>query len=281
MTTIEAPAWEDPRRVLARHGLLPKRRLSQSFLVSRHAVDAIATAAVTQPGEHVVELGPGLGTLTAALLRRGARVLAIERDPDMLRVLEQELGPFGVELRHGDAAHVDYAELASSLRTKPSVAGNLPYAATGAILRNLTQHRELIARAVVMVQREVRDRLCAEPGTSDYGVLTVFTSAAFEIDTVLRLEPGAFHPPPRVKSAVVRLLPRATPLAEETATFTTLVHAAFQRRRKMLRNALASAFGLERSERALAQAGIDPQRRGETLSVAELARLASTLERET
>jgi 16S rRNA (adenine1518-N6/adenine1519-N6)-dimethyltransferase len=131
-----------------------------------------------------------------------------------------------------------------------------------------------------MVQREVRDRLCAQPGTADYGVLTVFTSAAFEIDTVLRLEPGAFHPPPRVKSAVVRLLPRATPLAEETATFTTLVHAAFQRRRKMLRNALASAFGPERSERALARADIDPQRRGETLSVVELAHLASAVEPE-
>jgi len=278
VSRVDAPAWEDPRRVLARHGLAPKRRFSQSFLVSRHAVEAIAEAAAPEPGEPVVELGPGLGTLTAALLRRGARVLAVERDRDMLAVLERELVPFGLQLRQGDAASVDYAQLAALLGGKPCVAGNLPYAITGAILRGLTEQRASIARAVVMVQREVRDRLCAQAGSADYGALTVFTSSVFEIDTLLRLAPGAFHPPPKVKSAVVRLVTRAEPLAEDTATFTALVRAAFQRRRKMLRNAMAAVFGAELSERALRRADIDGERRGETLTVAELARLAAAVD---
>src|SRR5206468_1774461 len=113
---------------------------SQNFLISRSAVDTIARAAVLRAGEPVIELGAGLGTLTAALLRAGARVIAIERDRDMLQVLSAELGVHGLQIRREDAASVDYAALASELGEKPAVAGNLPYAITGAILRNLVQH---------------------------------------------------------------------------------------------------------------------------------------------
>ena len=273
----DAPAWEDPRVVLARHGLRAKRGYSQNFLISQRAVDTIAAATVLAPGMAVVELGAGLGTLTAALLRAGARVIAIERDPDMLRVLEAELGAYRLEVRREDAAALDYAALVERAGAPLSVAGNLPYAITGPILRNLTEHRLSFARAVVMVQREVRNRLVAQAGTRDYGALTVFMQAAFAVDTVLKLGAGAFHPRPRVESAVVRLIPHAEPIAEETPAFRRAVRAAFQSRRKTLRNALATTTTPARASQALAAAGIDPERRGETLSVQEFACLAAAL----
>ena len=125
-----------------------------------------------------------------------------------------------------------------------------------------------------MVQREVRDRLVAQPSTKEYGALTVFTRAVFEVDTVCRLRPGSFYPAPKVESAVVRLLPRETPLAEETESFQAVVRAAFQMRRKTLRNALRALGDADRASAALSGAGIDPGRRGETLSIEEFARLA-------
>ena len=127
-----------------------------------------------------------------------------------------------------------------------------------------------------MVQREVRDRLVASPGAKEYGALTVFTRGGFEVETLCRLRPGCFYPAPKVDSAVVRLLPLATPRAEETPALSAVVRAAFQRRRKTLRNALLAIGDPERTDRALAHAGIDPGRRGETLSVEEFARLAES-----
>ena len=154
------------------------------------------------------------------------------------------------------------------------VTGNLPYQATGAILRRVVEQRELLLGAVLMVQREVRDRLVAAPGTKDYGALSVFTQAGFEIETVCRLKPGSFHPAPKVDSAVVRLTPLATPRARETPTFQATVRAAFQMRRKTLRNALRTLGDPARRDEAAALAGIDLGRRGETLSVEEFAELA-------
>lgn len=272
---MTAPEWEDPRRVMRRHGLAPKRAFSQNFLVARSVVERIAEALAPRPDELTVELGPGLGTLTGALLRAGARVLAIERDRDMLAVLAQELGQVDrLEVREGDAAELDLAALAAQ-HGALALVGNLPYAITGAILRNVTEHRRAISRAVLMVQREVRDRLLASPGTKAYGVLTVFVQAAFDVEPVLRVPAGAFHPPPKVESAVVRLVPRAAPRAEETDALREIVHAAFGTRRKTLRN------GLKRigAEAVLEATGIDGGRRGDTLTIEELAALAAAWER--
>lgn len=275
----EAPAWEDPRRVLGRHGLAPKRGFSQNFLVARPVVERIAEAVAPRERERVVELGPGLGTLTAALLRRGAHVVAVERDRDMIEVLRAELGSHPeLEIVQGDAATVRFAELAAPGDDRPAVAGNLPYAITGAILRNLGEQREGISRAVLMVQKEVRDRLLAVPGTKAWGALTVFTANAFVVERVCDVRPGAFYPAPKVASAVVRLLPRAAPRAVEDDTFRTLVRAIFDARRKTLRNALRAAFPPDaRIDRALAMTGLDPAVRGETLDIEILADLARAL----
>lgn len=269
-----ATPWEDPRYVLARHGLAPKRAWSQNFLVSRAVVDAIVAAVAPAPDERVIELGAGLGTLTAALAHAGARVTAVERDRDLVKVLEQELAARGVQCLAADAATLDYAALRGSDPRRLCVVGNLPYALTGAILRSLVEAREHVERAVLMVQREVRDRLVAHAGTASYGALTVFATAAFAIDTVRQVPRGAFVPVPRVDSSVVRLDARASPLAVETDAFRDVVHAAFQSRRKTLRNALAHVGGAARADAALARAGIDPRRRGETLDVAEFDALA-------
>ena len=271
---MEVPDFVDPRRLLARYGLRPKRGYSQNFLVSRHAVEAIADAAGISEGARVLELGAGLGTLTAGLLRAGGDVTALEPDPDMRHVLEQELGGCGLRVLDADAARFDYSAHARDRGGELTVVGNLPYAVTGAILRTITQHRSAIERAVVMVQREVRDRLVASPGSRDYGALTVFTTAGFDVETVLQLNPGAFHPPPKVRSSVVALHPRRVPRAEETESFRGVVRAAFQARRKTLRNALAQRGGAERAERALQACGIDPAARGETLAVEQFDVLA-------
>lgn len=270
---------EDPRSALRRHGLSPKAAFSQNFLVSESAVRTIVAAASPKPGSLVVELGAGLGTLTRALLASHARVVAIERDRDMVQVLTADLEPLGLTITPGDAAEVDYAALTALHGADAAcVVGNLPYAITGGILRNLVEQKRYIAQAVVMVQREVRDRLVAVPATRAYGALTVFTTAAFRVETVLKLSPAAFHPQPKVHSAVVRLIPHPVARAEETDTFRIVVKAAFEQRRKTLHNALGAALGKEQAGVALARAEIDPGRRGETLSVEEFARVAACLD---
>ncbi len=272
--TGDRGAPPDARDLLRKYDLLPKRSFSQNFLIQPGAITQIADATAAL-GHQVVELGPGLGALTYALLERGCHVLGVELDRDMVRVLRAEFSDQErLELRHSDAAKVDLAEYSSACGSKLVVTGNLPYQATGAILRRVIAHRGVLHGAVMMVQREVKDRLVAEPGTKQYGALTVFTRAAFEIETVCRLRPGSFYPAPKVDSAVVRLLPRKIPLAEETETFQSVVRAAFQMRRKTLRNALRALGNADRADHALSGAGIDPARRGETLSIEEFASLA-------
>ncbi|GAB4197525.1 MAG: 16S rRNA (adenine(1518)-N(6)/adenine(1519)-N(6)) -dimethyltransferase RsmA [Sandaracinaceae bacterium] len=297
-THDERPPWEDPRRALARHGQRPKRAFSQNFLVARPIVEGIADACGVRAGDAVVELGPGLGTLSAALLRRGARVLAVERDRDMIAALEADLVDTASPLRQGglpegaafvveegDATTVDLGALRARWGTEGAggeraplvVVGNLPYAVTGAIFRNLVANASHLARAIVMIQREVRDRLLAEPGTKDYGTLTVFVRAAFVVQPVLRAPAGAFHPAPQVESAVVRLIPRSDPVPE-TEGLRRAVRACFEQRRKTLRNGLVSVVGAEGADTVLARAGIDGRRRGETLTLTEITTLARLLE---
>jgi 16S rRNA (adenine1518-N6/adenine1519-N6)-dimethyltransferase len=269
-------AWEDPRRALSRHGLRPKRSFSQNFLVARSVVEAIAEAAVPARGAHVVEMGPGLGTLTAALLRRGAHVTAIERDRDMIAVLNADFTGQPLTILEADAAEIDLASLAED--GPFALAGNLPYAATGAILTNLGRHRASLTQAVLMIQKEVRDRLVASPGTKEWGMPSVFVQAAFEVRALLKVPAGAFHPAPKVDSAVIRLVPRPVPRAEETPTFVRVVHAGFGARRKTLRNALGREFEPSQIDAALAKVGIDGVRRAETLTIEELAALAHAIE---
>jgi 16S rRNA (adenine1518-N6/adenine1519-N6)-dimethyltransferase len=265
-------AYPSPRALLDKYDLRAKKSWGQNFLGDEEILGDIARLAVEVAGGPVVELGAGLGHLTARLVARGARVIAVERDRDMARVLRGELGG-AVTLVEADAASLDYAALARDAgAARIAVVGNLPYHLTSPILFGLLDQAEHVARAVFLVQREVALRLAASPGTKDWGLLSVLLQHRAAVSIERRVLPGAFLPPPKVESAVVLALfrePAARPLEE--ARFRRLVKAGFAQRRKVLANALAAARVApeERVARALAGAGIDPRRRGETLTVAE------------
>jgi 16S rRNA (adenine1518-N6/adenine1519-N6)-dimethyltransferase len=261
---------KDARALLREAGLSPKKSFGQNFLVNEGITERIAEACVPEDERgraRVVEIGAGTGALTARLAARARSVAAVERDRDLVPILQRAM-PENVEIIEGDAQTVDLRSLLGD-ETPRVLCGNLPYQLTGRLLRRATELVQNLERAVFMVQEEVADRLEAEPRSKDYGALTVFVRAAFDVRRVVTVSRGSFHPPPDVTSAVVELRPHV--VAEETPAFQRLVKAAFEMRRKTLRNAW-SKLGVEEAAKA---AGIDLERRGETLSVEEFARVAS------
>ena len=272
---------DSPEALLRRFGLRAKHSWGQNFLEAREALDLIVQAFAPRPGETVVELGPGLGHLTRALLDTGARVVAVERDRDMVRVLNsraQDGQLPGLTVVEGNAVETRFAQVAG---TSPvGVVGNLPYHLSSPILFSVLEQHTDVSRAVFTLQEEVVDRLSAEPGTRDYGLLSVLLGLYFQLDKEGRLAAHLFHPPPKVGSAVVRLTHLTRPRAEVTgdAHFRIVVKAAFAHRRKTLLNSLRSQKSLgEGVGDALQAAGIDGQRRAETLSVEEFAALERAL----
>ncbi len=270
--------YPSPGALLRKYGLRAKKSWGQNFLGDETILDDIARLAVPEPGQRVVELGAGLGHLTARLLARGAEVVAVERDRDMARVLRGELSD-RITLLEADAARLDYAALAAPAG-RVAVVGNLPYHLTSPILFSLLDQAAAVSRAVLLLQLEVAERIAAGPGSRDHGVLSVLLQQRAEVTVERLVPPGAFHPPPRVKSAVT-LVAFGPPRAEvrDEVLFRRLVKAGFAQRRKTLGNALRASrlAGPEALARALTAAGIDPARRAETLSVDEWARLARTL----
>jgi 16S rRNA (adenine1518-N6/adenine1519-N6)-dimethyltransferase len=269
-----------PRVLLERYGLAAKKSWGQNFLVDPNVQARIVAAASLSPDDVALEIGPGLGALTAHLVQQAARVIAVERDPDMVRVLQGEYaGRPTLEIRQLDALDLDFAAAAGQ---RPLVVvGNLPYQITTPLLFAITgaaARGRVIARAVLMVQREFAERVVAPAGSKIYGRLSVMVQQQAAVELLFHVSPGAFHPRPAVTSTVFRLVPRAQPLApvHDEAMFAAVVKAAFATRRKMLRRALAPLFG-ERAIPALARAGIDETRRAEELDVAAFARLANAL----
>jgi 16S rRNA (adenine1518-N6/adenine1519-N6)-dimethyltransferase len=272
-------AAEDPRAVLRRYGLRPKKSWGQNFLVNRALADRMASTLAEAGVSDAIEIGAGLGTLTAALAENLRTVTAIERDPELVAVLREELPNLGqnVVIVEADAATFDYDEVASGGTT--AIVGNLPYNISGRLLRRIIEMRGRLELALVMVQREVAKRLLAEPSSSDYGVLSVMCQSWLTPELMWRVSPGSFYPQPGVSSAVVRLTatdePRAGELDEEHLG--RVVHAAFSARRKTLKNTLSSSFDRAEVMAALKAEDIDPGRRAETLSVEQLAALAKRL----
>jgi 16S rRNA (adenine1518-N6/adenine1519-N6)-dimethyltransferase len=228
-----------------------------------------------------VEIGAGLGALTRPLLARARTVVALERDRDLVPILKAELETDIASGRlivvEADAKRFDYESTFAAVAPPRALAGNLPYNLTGPLLERIGGLAPTIDRASVLVQLEVADRLVARPGTSAYGALTVFVQAAFAARRAFVVRRGAFHPAPEVDSALVVLEPHAVPVARETPAFRALVKGAFGQRRKSLRYAW-SALGEDGSlEAAAKRAGIDLALRGETLAVADFARMAREL----
>ncbi|MEM9453004.1 MAG: 16S rRNA (adenine(1518)-N(6)/adenine(1519)-N(6))-dimethyltransferase RsmA [Myxococcota bacterium] len=266
---------ESPGQVLRRHGLSARKQWGQHFLRDRGVHAAIVEAAELTAEDRVVEIGAGLGTLTAHLLQTGAQVWAIERDRDLCQVLRAELGEHPrFSLHEADAVKFDYATAAGSVR-RPKVVGNLPYHLTGPLMFRLLESHAVTGTWVVMIQKEVADRLCASPGSKTYGGITVALSRVRAIDGVVHVPPGAFLPPPRVDSAVIRLDPLPQPRGEVANPdgYLSLVRAAFQRRRKTLLNALSALAPKEQVRAWCEQAGVDAGLRPERLAPEQFAAL--------
>lgn len=267
---------DDTKALLERHGLYAKKRFGQNFLVDAGVVADIADAALHNADLRVIEVGPGLGTLTRALLARGAEVRAIEKDDSLLPILKEELAGEKLSIVPADALKVDFREIYGP-GVKPTIAGNIPYNISSPLLMQLIAHREVIGPVTLMVQKEVADRWMAKPGTKTYGSPSIMLQVFADIDRVRGVPPQCFLPPPKIDSMVVRLdwLPQPRVPVPDPVHFEKTVRTAFSQRRKTLRNSLKTGFEPEQIQRA--EAVLDLQRRAETLSLAEMSVLAGAL----
>jgi 16S rRNA (adenine1518-N6/adenine1519-N6)-dimethyltransferase len=279
-----AEPFPDARVLLARYGLHAKKSFGQNFLISDRVFRAIVDATVARDDDWIVEIGAGLGTLTTRLAERvtEGKVIALERDPDMIAVLRGELGGVdNVEIEDCDALRYDL-KMAARWRGDPiAVCGNLPYHIAAPLLFRIVDARAVVRCAVVMIQKEMADRIVAAPGTKAYGALGVMIRTYADVTMVAKVGAGSFVPAPKVDSAVVRLIPLPggaprVPIGD-AEHYSRVVHAAFGQRRKTLRNALRAVWTDAEVDAALAASAIDGVRRGETLDIAEFAGLAAGL----
>jgi 16S rRNA (adenine1518-N6/adenine1519-N6)-dimethyltransferase len=258
-----------------------KPRLGQNFLQDPQAIDRIARALGDVRHETVVEIGPGRGAITRALAAEAGHVLAIELDAALADHLRSQFSPERVTVVHADVLAFDFAAAAAHAGKRLAVVGNLPYYITSPILTRLAENHASIDRAVLMVQREVADRIVAAPGSRDYGVLSVTVQMFGPVQSLFTLPPGAFSPPPDVHSTVFRwrFAPRFAELGVDEPGFFQFVRRAFAQKRKTLANNLrAAGFTPEVIEAAFARASIHPQARAEALSPEELARTWTVLQ---
>lgn len=263
--------------ICKRFDIKMSKKLGQNFLIKRGIVDEIVHAADLTPGEPVLEVGPGIGTLTQGLAQSGADVTAIELDRRLLEVLDTTLGSYdNVRIVHGDVLKLDVATI---MNHKPfKVVANLPYYITTPIIMSLLESKLPIERFVVMVQKEVALRMVAKPGTKDYGALSVAVQYYTEPDIVLDVPPKSFLPAPAVTSSVIRCVLRNKPPVDvvDERLFFRVVKAGFAQRRKTFANTMRTTGLLkEQIEVILSKAGIDGQRRGETFSLQEFADVAN------
>jgi 16S rRNA (adenine1518-N6/adenine1519-N6)-dimethyltransferase len=266
-----------------------RRRFSQNFLRDPATIERIVDAIAPQPGDHIVEVGPGRGALTAPLIARCGHLTAVEIDRDLAHSLQARFGPDQLTLLCADALKIDWegfarlrpAGFGGPARASPQgegglrIVGNLPYHISTPLLFAWMPVAEWVVDQHLMLQKEVVDRIVARPGGRDYGRLSVMLQYRYGVERLFNVAPGAFAPAPKVHSSVIRLVPRAPGELATPASgaFARVVTAAFGQRRKTLRNALAAVM----DEPAVRRAGVDPGARAETLDIAAFARLAEAL----
>jgi 16S rRNA (adenine1518-N6/adenine1519-N6)-dimethyltransferase len=260
-------------------GATRRRALGQHFLRDAGIARAIVDLLAPTPADLVVEIGPGQGALTGELSRRAGRVLALEVDRALIERLRVALP--SIEVLDADARAWEWTSLARPAGGRALVVGNLPYSVGTTILVALARAPGAIDVMALMLQREVAERVAAAPGSKAYGSLSVYVQLRWRVELAIRVPPGAFRPPPKVDSAVLRLTPLAAPAVElaDEARFEAVVRAAFAQRRKTLANALAAGLGVPvtTAREAAADAGVDPGRRAETLNIREFAEVARRL----
>lgn len=263
--------------ICKRFDIKMSKKLGQNFLIKRGIVDEIVKAADLHYGEPVLEIGPGIGTLTQGLAQSGANVTAIELDTRLLEVLDTTLAQYGnVKIVHGDVLKLDVLSIMNHEPFK--VVANLPYYITTPIIMSLLESRLPIERLVVMVQKEVALRMVAKPGSKDYGALSVAVQYYTKPDIVLDVPPKSFLPAPAVTSSVIRCVLRDKPPVDviDERLFFRVVKAGFAQRRKTFANTMkTTGLSKDRIEELLAKANIDGQRRGETFTLQEFADVAN------
>ena len=254
-----------------------KKRFGQHFLRDQAVISRIIQAAAIEADQQVVEIGPGLGVLTDQLLPISAQLHVMEIDRDLIALLEQRT-ELNLTVHAGDVLKLDWNKL---LPEPPyTLVANLPYNISSQVVFRLLDHRSLFRRMVLMFQREVGDRLCAEPATKDYGILSVLCQLWYDIKPVIQVPPESFNPPPKVDSIVLSFEPLSAPRVDpgDELFFRKVVKASFTQRRKTLRNSLqGGGFQPDVIDPALERAGIVATRRGETLSLDEFSRLSHAL----
>jgi len=273
--------YQEARTALRESGFRPRRRLGQHFLIQEHVLETIVRLADLSAQDEVVEIGPGLGFLTRRLLKAARRVWAVEVDPFLVEWLRRS--PLGsqaaFELVQGDVLELDLEAMLPAHRIK--LVANLPYSISTPVLFRLFESRSHFSFLVLMVQQEVAERMAGAPGTKAYGTLSVWCQIHGRIVERVPVSPEAFFPRPKVRSAILKMDLYPAPLlpSEDMPLLRRVVRAAFGQRRKILSNALRGLIGGRSAavESLLRQEGIDPRRRGETLSVSEFIRLARAL----
>lgn len=244
----------------------PRKRFGQNFLVDDGVIHAIVNAIRPQPGETLVEIGPGLGALTRPLLERLPHLHVVELDRDLVARLRRSWPPERLTIHEGDALKFDFARVGDDLR----IVGNLPYNISSPILFHLLPWADQVVDQHFMLQKEVVDRMVATPGNKDYSRLGVMLQWRYRMECVVDVPPGSFDPPPKVDSAVVRMIPLATPPEVDLPEFAKMVAVAFSQRRKILRHTL----GAWMAEHGI-EADFDLQRRAEEVPVADYLALAA------
>lgn len=269
---------EEWKRLLTKSGVKPTKSMGQNFLTETRVVEEIVAAAGIIPGDLVIEIGPGMGILTRQLLTAGAEVIGVELDRELAALLRKDLA--GIDeftLVEQDARYLDPATITHGRAYQ--VVANLPYSVASVILRNLMESSQPPTSMTVMVQKEVAERMTADPG--DMSLLSLATDLYTEAEIVLIVPKEVFLPPPKIESAVVRLVTRPSLLGSPTSRerMFTLATMAFQRKRKTLGNGLSMGLGVPKAEvdAILSAVEIDPVRRPQTLGVAEWIRIAEAL----
>jgi 16S rRNA (adenine1518-N6/adenine1519-N6)-dimethyltransferase len=275
------------RDILEKYGFSFKKSLGQNFLIDTNILHNIIEAAELDKEKAAIEIGPGIGALTEQLGRAAGKVVAIEIDQRLLPILDETLAPYpNIEVVHGDVLELDLHRLITERLAgfnKISVVANLPYYVTTAILMKLLEERLPLENIVVMIQKEVADRIAAKPGSKDYGSLSVAAQFYAEAEVAMIVPATVFVPRPNVDSAVIKLSLREKPAVEvaDEHLFFRVVRASFaQRRKTLLNNLLHNLFAKDQKDQViqvLESVGIDPARRGETLSISEFASLANAI----
>ncbi len=268
------------KNIVKKYGFKFSKSLGQNFLIDDTVLEDIIQAADITTDDLVIEIGPGVGTLTRLLLQRAKKVCAVELDTDLIPILNEELKDFdNFTIIHGDALKVDFREIIGEEKSVKVVA-NLPYYVTTPIISRLLKGDYNFSSITIMIQKEVAERIAAKENTKEYGALSLLVQYHCSVDVVRKVSPAAFIPQPKVDSMVIKLnkLPKPRVDVSDEEFFFKVIRESFNMRRKTLSNSLKNLkIDKEKLQKAFEDSGIDPKRRGETLSIEEFAKLADCI----